>query len=763
MDAVSCERLPFGYFAYGEVECHFSRSGLICVFGEDDQMIRCFVASCVLVSLSSCTSTGRSPGSGGDPAKWAAPPLDRAVSVRDGRTGNDVSFESFLDAVAEADVVFLGELHTDETTHRVELAVYEGMLARRDGNVVLSMEMFERDVQEYVDAYVAGEIDEAAFLENSRPWGNYRTAYRPLIERAKKSKGRVVAANFPRPLRRKVAMEGPEILESLEGDEARQAPRNFFANTPAYWRRTDNAVRSHRVMGGGGDGDDSRLYSTQSLWDNAMGESCALALDANPGHSVLHVNGGFHTAYWDGTAEQLRLRMPGAKIITVSISPTLNPSVADLSGAPVADFVVLAESRATDVNDGTWSVTVGREQEYRFHLPAGTTDDKPVPLLIWLGDDGLTASDGMDLWKDRLGDEVAIAVLDAPYRAIQEDLSRGGRWFWPDSFSSDVGSMISSVERIWGYLLRNYPIDPTRVCVAGEGTGGTVVASIGLLTDRMDIEAVAIEPSRYVKIKDFPLPLPEFQGDDAPPDRSLRVVIRDGDSQWWSEELAEYAAIGIDTSTVDASEDPWAIERDATNVLRVAMGFETLPSNETGNRQYILSENDSPRAGHWARLFALRATERDGASVAVLRVAPEVDGATLIPTEIHPEAFALKGALPKCPGPFGGTTVVVLPDDASSQDVAAWDALVADDPLTKRSRFLRLRVATRTGERGLLAVLEKLKSENRENILIVPAMFCADGSFMRGLKKRVSGLEDQMTLQWLPGLGGRDVGDTEAK
>ena len=80
-----------------------------------------------------------------------------------------------------------------------------------------------------------------------------------------------------------------------------------------------------------------------------------------------------------------------------------------------------------------------------------------------------------------------------------------------------------------------------------------------------------------------------------------------------------------------------------------------------------------------------------------------------------------------------------------------------DDPLRKRSRFLRMRIATTAGDRSLPIVLETLRNEGRENILIVPASFCADGEWMRTLKRSVATLEDQMTLQWLPGLGGRDV------
>ena len=109
-------------------------------------MKRILCTACLLLSPISCATVARSDSRVEPVADWAAPPLDRAVSVRHGRTGEALPFDAFLDELAKADVVFLGELHTDETTHRVELAVYEGLLARRRGKVVLAMEMFERDV-----------------------------------------------------------------------------------------------------------------------------------------------------------------------------------------------------------------------------------------------------------------------------------------------------------------------------------------------------------------------------------------------------------------------------------------------------------------------------------------------------------------------------------------------------------------------------------------------------------------------------------------
>jgi hypothetical protein len=98
--------------------------------------------------------------------------------------------------------------------------------------------------------------------------------------------------------------------------------------------------------------------------------------------------------------------------------------------------------------------------------------------------------------------------------------------------------------------------------------------------------------------------------------------------------------------------------------------------------------------------------------------------------------------------------VIVLDEQQAANNLDSWMGLEENDPLNRRSRFHRLRIATTTGERSLPAVLTKLQSEGRENILIVPAAFCADGTTMRALERMVRELGDRMTLQWLPGLGG---------
>ena len=716
------------------------------------------VGLCVLVGVQvACAANTKASHEPELEHPWSAPPIEAVVCVRDGRTGKELRFSELLDELATAEVVFLGEQHTDETTHRVELAVYEGLLARRDGAVVLAMEMFERDVQGLLNQYLAGEIDEATFLEGSRPWSNYRTSYRPMIERARRTGGAVVAANFPATLRRRMAMaeDGAEVLASLEGEERAWAPQQLFANTPEYWRLVDNAVRGHiGMMGGPKDPSDPRLLATQSLWDNSMGEACALALDAHPGSSVLHVNGGFHSSYWDGTTRQLMLRKPGIKVLTVDIVPTLNPRMNRPSGKPVADYVVYAAKRATDITSGRYAITTSRDLKYRVHVPETATESDPVPLLIWLGKSGLTARDGIALWRDRLGSQVAIVAFEMPYREIAGDLGDGGRWFWPDSFPEDIGTLANGVEGAWGYVSRHLPVDGNRVVLAGEGIGASVVSAVALLSD-LPAESRAFDPHKYSKIKDFPLPLPELRGSVDPVDKRLMVYAAEADRDWWQAELEGYTGIGFENELHEAVVDPFESELAQENVLREALGLELVSARSKVGRRTIEVTSDTVRAEQWARLAAQREAANRDVQVAVIDANVELQDAEPIDMLIRAADFGDEQGLPRCPGDFGGTTVLVLPEGTSESEAQAWLALEEDDPLAKLSRFLRLRVATSNGERSLESVIAKLASEKRTNILIVPAEFCATNETMRALARDVKGFEDQLTLHWLPGLGGQ--------
>jgi uncharacterized iron-regulated protein len=84
-------------------------------------------------------------------------------------------FESLVAAAARADVLAVGEQHDDHSTHRLQLALLEG-LARRKRAVIVSLEMFERDVQPLLDDYLGSRISESAFLEGARPTARWSSS-----------------------------------------------------------------------------------------------------------------------------------------------------------------------------------------------------------------------------------------------------------------------------------------------------------------------------------------------------------------------------------------------------------------------------------------------------------------------------------------------------------------------------------------------------------------------------------------------------------
>jgi hypothetical protein len=64
--------------------------------------------------------------------------------------------------------------------------------------LILSLEMFETDVQPVLSEYVAGMIPLSDLMKDGRPWSNYMHDYHHLVEVCKQLQLPVVAANAPR-------------------------------------------------------------------------------------------------------------------------------------------------------------------------------------------------------------------------------------------------------------------------------------------------------------------------------------------------------------------------------------------------------------------------------------------------------------------------------------------------------------------------------------------------------------------------------------
>jgi hypothetical protein len=204
----------------------------------------------------------------------------------------------------------------------------------------------------------------------------------------------------------------------------------------------------------------------------------------------------------------------------------------------------------------------------------------------------------------------------------------------------------------------------------------------------------------------------------------------------------------------ECSDDPWALELQLENALRAALGLESRALPADAPKRHV-EGLDSPRARQWARVAAWK--EAPQARVALF--AGSVQGDDLEPAlrlDVTAEDVRAGATLPRAPGSFGGTTMVVLPRELDAAQREAWIALEAEDPIAAKSRFSRLRVATleNDGERSLERMLERQVEERRRNVLLAPALFCADAATLAELRARAEAFEDRLDLAFRAGLGG---------
>lgn len=235
-----------------------------------------------------------------------------------------IDFEVMLADVAKADVIFVGEQHDDPNTHRLEAAILDGLL-RRGITPMVSLEMFERDVQSNVSDYLAGKMSEDEMLKASRPWPRYASDYRGLVERARTHGWPVIAANVPRRIASLVAKTGKEAIGQLSPQDRTYVAADLQCPRDNYFDRFVETMAGHPAGNMTKEQQDAmmeRYYWSQCVKDETMAESIASAAVARsaPG-PVVHYNGAFHSDFGLGTAERVRRRMIGKRTVVISMLP----------------------------------------------------------------------------------------------------------------------------------------------------------------------------------------------------------------------------------------------------------------------------------------------------------------------------------------------------------------------------------------------------------------------------------------------------------
>src|SRR5215470_20049452 len=94
-------------------------------------------------------------------------------------TQRTLVFEAFMNAVAQVQVVAVGEEHYHPDIQAFELRLLQALVQRRPKHIALAMEFLERDMQLAVDAYLASRTNAATFQAQMRATPEFIQYYFP--------------------------------------------------------------------------------------------------------------------------------------------------------------------------------------------------------------------------------------------------------------------------------------------------------------------------------------------------------------------------------------------------------------------------------------------------------------------------------------------------------------------------------------------------------------------------------------------------------
>ncbi len=226
--------------------------------------------------------------------------------------GEKAGYKKVAEYIKDADVVFVGEKHHDQFS--VEWEKYIWQIMSNDSDVVLSLEMFERDVQPYMDKYLKGEISLDTMLAYSRPWNNYMSDYNQLVSVAKEKNIPVLCSNVPRYLANMVAKKGLSAMNDYKDNERKWVNTQIDTTNSEYKERFLNTMKMIH-------GENSPMakmmnplyfYYAQIIKDATMAQSIEKELDK--GKKVFMVTGSFHCDYHSGIIDQFEKKW---NIITI--------------------------------------------------------------------------------------------------------------------------------------------------------------------------------------------------------------------------------------------------------------------------------------------------------------------------------------------------------------------------------------------------------------------------------------------------------------
>ncbi|MGA2299007.1 MAG: ChaN family lipoprotein, partial [FCB group bacterium] len=279
---------------------------------------------------------------------------ERKYAIYETATGEKLSINEWAEKSLKYDVIFFGEFHDDTLIHQLQKE-YLTALYEKNSNIAVSMEMFERDAQNAINDYLNGKLSEEDFLKRSRPWPDYKTFYRPLLELAKSHNAPVIAANVPRKYASMYSNDGMAVIDKLPASERGLIAAKMKIKEDEYQKMfyktmyMNLGVDSNATLTPNQENTMYLYYGAQCLKDETMAESIInfLFYSTHADYKLIHFNGDFHSNNYLGTVQKVWDRKKDVKIAVITplyVDAGKNPDF-DATTKGHCDYLIVLENK----------------------------------------------------------------------------------------------------------------------------------------------------------------------------------------------------------------------------------------------------------------------------------------------------------------------------------------------------------------------------------------------------------------------------------
>lgn len=243
--------------------------------------------------------------------------------IFDTKTGKEVLFDQMIEELKNYQIVMVGETHTNQLYHDVELKVIKG-LVEAGKPVVLALEMFNPKQDEALAAWSSGKTDPNTFMEQTdylTTWGHNYRYYKAIFDYAREKNIPIYGANIDKQYTSKIGRGG---VASLTEEDLKVIPKIDTMNVEHKFLI--------KVLMQGMDAtmpdQFNNMYPAQSLWDVAMGEGAIRTAEKHPDATVVLLAGSGHVIYNIGIGRiiQDRSNLSFASVVPVDIPQKVKDS-----------------------------------------------------------------------------------------------------------------------------------------------------------------------------------------------------------------------------------------------------------------------------------------------------------------------------------------------------------------------------------------------------------------------------------------------------